>query len=145
LPDYGEFGRFERLLYAAYVWLVLGVIFEILAGAAVIYGYSFLQSNDAARHMLFMGFITQLILGMAVRMIPGFIGRKAIASARLVDAAFWLANAATVFRVLPLILPLEMFEAMPMAVDVAQATFAFSGILGMAAVGCLAVNLWKTR
>jgi hypothetical protein len=28
LPDYGEFGRFEWLLYAAYVWLIVAACGE---------------------------------------------------------------------------------------------------------------------
>ena len=144
LPDYGEFGSFERLLYAAYVWLVLAMIFEIISGASVIFGFSLLQSNDAPRHMYFLGFISLLILGMAVRMIPGFMSRRQIASARLVAATFWLGNTAVVCRVAPIILPAELIEAMPAATKILQTAFALSGILGIAAVGCLAVNLRKT-
>lgn len=144
LPDYGEFGSFERLLYSAYAWLWLAAIFEIISGASVIFGFSLMQSNDAPRHMIFLGFISLLILGMAVRMIPGFLGKKKIASAKLVGATFWLGNAAAACRVLPIILPEAVFEVMPAITQISQAAFALSGILGMTAVGCLAVNLWKT-
>ena len=41
---------------------------------------------------------------MAIRMVPGFVGRK-LYSARLVWATVWLGNAAAVLRVLPLFLP----------------------------------------
>ncbi len=144
LPDYGEFGSFERLLYSAYAWLVLAAIFEIISGASVIFGFSLSQSNDAPRHMVFLGFISLLILGMAVRMIPGFLGKKKIASAKLVGATFWLGNAAVICRVLPIILPDALFEMMPALTQISQSAFALSGILGMAAVGCLAMNLKKT-
>jgi uncharacterized protein involved in response to NO len=144
LPDYGEFGSFERLLYSAYAWLVLAAVFEILSGASVIFGFSFLQSHDASRHMIFLGFLSLLILGMAVRMIPGFIGKRKIASAKLVTATFWLGNAAAACRVAPIILPETLLEVLPGAIQISQAAFALSGILGMAAVGCLAVNLWRT-
>jgi uncharacterized protein involved in response to NO len=144
LPDYGEFGSFEKLLYSAYVWLAVAAIFEIISGASVIFGFECLQSNDAPRHMIFLGFISLLILGMAVRMIPGFLGKKKIASAKLVGATFWLGNGAAVCRVLPIILPEALFEVAPAVTRISQAAFALSGILGMAAVGCLALNLRKT-
>jgi len=144
LPDYGEFGRFERLVYSAYIWLVLGAVFEMLSSFSVLLKFSLLHSSDAARHLYLLGFITHLILGMSVRMIPGFIGKKKVASAKLVDATFWLGNMATVFRVAPLVLPLALFEVMPSLVQLAQATFALSGILGLFAILCLTINLWKT-
>jgi cbb3-type cytochrome oxidase subunit 1 len=116
----------------------------MLAGASVLFGFSLPYSSDVARHAFLMGFVTHLILGMSVRMIPGFVRRKKIASAKLVDATFWLGNTAAAFRVLPLILPSALFEAMPGAARTAQATFAFSGILGMFAIACLTINLRKT-
>ena len=38
LPDYGEFGRFERLVYAAYIWLILGAFFEIASSLSFLIG-----------------------------------------------------------------------------------------------------------
>lgn len=144
MPDYGEFGNFEWLVYSAYIWLVLGAIFEMLAGASALLNFELLHSQDASRHIYLLGFITLLILGMSVRMIPGFMGKKKIASPRLVRATFWLGNGATLFRVLPLVLPVALFEAVPGAVQIAQTFFAFSGALGLFAIACLAINLWKT-
>ncbi len=144
LPDYGEFGRFDWLVYAAYVWLVLGALFEIIAGAAVLFSFDLLHSQDASRHTYLLGFVTLLILGMAVRMIPGFVGKKQVAVPMLVSATFWLGNSAAVFRVLPLIMPMALFEAFPVAVQIAQTLFALSGALGLLAIVCLAFNLWKT-
>jgi hypothetical protein len=77
-------------------------------------------------------------------MIPGFMGKKKVASPKLVGATFWLGNAATIFRVTPLVLPLALFDMMPSLVPIAQAAFAFSGILGLLAIFCLTINLWKT-
>lgn len=144
MPDYGEFGRFERLIYTAYLWLVLGAFFEILLGAVAFLGRPVTISNDVVRHLYLLGFITQLIFGMSVRMIPGFIKKKQVASTKLVDATFWLGNIAVVCRVLPVILPSPVFEATPIALEVIKTAFAFSGIMGLVAVFCLTLNLWKT-
>jgi uncharacterized protein involved in response to NO len=144
LPDYGEFGRFEWLVYSAYGWLVLGAVYEISSSTAGLLNFEVLHSNDAGRHIYLLGFITNLILGMSVRMIPGFMGKKKIARPALVSATFWLGNGAAVFRVLPLVLPPALFEAAPGAVQIAQAVFAVSGAFGLCAIACLAINLWKT-
>ena len=78
--------------------------------------------------------MTLLILGMAIRMVPGFAGRK-LYSARLVWATVWLGNAAAILRVLPLFLPSSRLT---------MALLGLSGLLGLAAVVCLGWNLWRT-
>lgn len=144
LPDYGEFGRFEGLVYSAYAWLVFGAVYELLSSAAGLLHFEVLHGNDAGRHIYLLGFITNLILGMSVRMIPGFMGKRNIAKPKLVRATFWLGNGAALFRVLPLVVPVTWFEAAPSLVPAAQAVFAFSGALGLCAMACLTLNLWKT-
>jgi cbb3-type cytochrome oxidase subunit 1 len=94
--------------------------------------------------MYFLGFITLLILGMAVRMLPGFLHQRQVASPALVEATFWLGNAAVLGRVLPFVLPGVVLQEVPASAPLARMAFALSGLLGLAAVWCLAVNLWKT-
>ncbi len=144
LPDYGEFGRFERLLYAAYSWLVGGAIIEMTMGTAALLRLSIPISTDAIRHIYLLGFITHLILGMAVRMIPGFIKKKKVASTKLVDATFWLGTGAAVSRIIPLILPTFLVEVIPGALYVMQTLFAISGVVAIFAISCLAANMIKT-
>jgi hypothetical protein len=100
-------------------------------------------STDAIRHGYLLGFITLLILGMAPRMIPGFI-RKKLASTKLVEATLWLGNAAVICRIVPLLLPEVWLEKIPFLVLLSQWMFALSGIFGLTAVSCLAVNLRRT-
>jgi uncharacterized protein involved in response to NO len=144
MPDYGEFGKFERLVYAAYIWLALGAFLEILLGVTAFLGWSLSISGDAVRHAYLLGFVTHLILGMSVRMIPGFLGKRRVASSRLVDATFWLGSGTALSRVLPLLMPSRVLEAIPEGATISQAAFAFSGVFGLLMVSCLAVNLWKT-
>ena len=143
LPEYGEFGRFERLLYSAYVWLLIGAGLDFLSGAATIFKWELQISTDAIRHGYLLGFITLLILGMAPRMIPGFINKK-LASVKLVNRTFWYGNLAVSCRVLPLLVPDLLFEKISPTVFFSQAMFALSGMFGLAAVWCLAVNLRRT-
>lgn len=144
LPDYGEFGRFERLVYAAYTWLVLAAVVELIGGATILLGYSIPIAADAIRHMYLLGFITHLIFGASVRMLPGFMRRKRVFSTALVDATFWLGSAAVVCRVVPLLPPSWLLDLLPAGDMFAQTIFAISGTLGWGAVVCLAVNLRQT-
>jgi hypothetical protein len=94
--------------------------------------------------MYVLGFITLLIFGVSVRLIPGLLKKKCVASAPLVEATLWLGNTAAVCRVLPLIIPPAIFEIVPASLVVAQSAFALSGVIGLGAVLCLGINLWRT-
>lgn len=144
LPDYGDFGCFERLIYTAYLWLVLGALCEGLGAAYMLLASSAWFSENIARHMYLLGFITLLIFGMAVRMLPGFWQQRRIAMPGLVNATFWLGNAAVLGRVLLFLLPVSLYDAFPGSLLSVRMAFALSGLLGLAAVICLAGNLWKT-
>lgn len=143
LPDYGEFGRFERLLYASYIWLLIGAGLELIIGLSTLLQWEVGIATDAIRHCYLLGFITLLILGMAPRMIPGFINKK-LASAKWVNQTFWYGNLATGCRVLPLLVPDFWFERFSSAVFVAQAMFTVSGLFGLVAISYLAMNLRRT-
>ena len=145
LPDYGEFGRFEWLLYAAYAWLVVASCGELTSGMANLAGHPMSIDLSVIRHLYLLGFITHLMLGMAVRMLPGFMKKRRIASPRLVETTFWLGNAAMVCRVLVFLIPEELGKMLPNLITGARWAFGVSGLLGWAAVACLAVNLWITE
>lgn len=76
------------------IWLVFGAFLEMLIGGSTLFGHSLPISTDVVRHTYLLGFITNLILGMSVRMVPGFMRKRQVASAKLVDATFWLGNIA---------------------------------------------------
>ena len=137
LPDYGEFGHFEWLIYAAYAWLVVAGGLEVFSGIALLSGAFAPCAPGVLRHVYLAGYATLLLLGMAPRMIPGFLHIRRLAFPGLVDASFWLGSAAILFRLLPLLLPQGM--AGPLAY-----LFGLSGLLGWLAVVALAVNLWAT-
>jgi uncharacterized protein involved in response to NO len=134
-PDYGEFGRFELLVISAYAWLVIAASVGVINGIAALLTGSTIFNPDIERHAITVGFITLLIFGMAVRMLPGFSGKSRIASTRLVMATFWFGNLAAISRVLPLFAP---------QAPGAEIAFGASGAIGWIAVACLGVNLWRT-
>jgi hypothetical protein len=138
------FGRFEILVYTAYIWLVLAACGDLLAAVAALAGEPEAVSRDAIRHMYLMGFVTLLIFGIAVRMLPGFWHQRRIAAPALVMATCWLGNAAVIGRILLLLVPAACFQRVPGSLLLARMAFAVSGLLGWFAVCCLATNLWRT-
>ena len=141
---YGEFGRFGWHIYAAYGWLVFGALAEMFIGGFGIFRLPLAISTDVVRHIYLLGFITNLIMGMAVRMVPGFLKKRSVASTKLIDGTLWLTNIAALGRVAPLLLPLVLYDASETMDKIAQAMFGLSGILGLLATICLAINLWRT-
>jgi uncharacterized protein involved in response to NO len=144
LPDAAEFGCFARLVYAAYAWLILAVVCEATSALALLTGARSVISSNAILHMYLMGFISQLIFGMAVRMLPGFMHKRRVAYPGLVTMTFWLGNVSAVFRVALFLLPVWLLHLLPGVVVGGRIAFALSGVLGLGAVLALAVNLWTT-
>lgn len=144
LPDYGEFGRFERLLYAAFVFLALAAAAELLDGALALFRLPSPFDPDALRHTHLAGFMTLLLLGMAPRMVPGFLHKRGVAVPGLVVATFYLATTAAVCRIAPLLLA-EILDRVPYGLPVSMTAFGLSGMLGWVAAAVLACNLWLTR
>ena len=112
-----------------------GALNCLSTGIAVLFDAPALFNPDIERHAITVGFITLLIFGMAVRLLPGFSGKTRVASTRLVLATFWLGNLATFCRVAPLFAP---------NVIGADIAYASSGAIGWVAVLCLGINLWRT-
>lgn len=132
-PEPPEYRASALLILSAYLWLAVAgalLMLEPLAGS----GARWNLPPDAERHALGAGLITLLILGMAVRLLPGFAGQR-LFSARLVWATLWLGNAAALLRVVPLFLP---------PTSISLGLLATSGVLALAAVGCLTWNLIRT-
>jgi len=121
---------------SAFVWLAFSGIMAIVDGGLELVTASLPFNPDIERHALTVGFITLLIFGMAVRMLPGFSAKPRIASPRLVLATFWLGNAAAACRVIPLFIP---------TLPGADAALGISGTMGWFAVACLAANLVRTK
>jgi uncharacterized protein involved in response to NO len=146
LPDFGEFGRFELLVYSAYLWLVGAALCDMVNGTAILMAASLPVGPSVIQHMYLLGFITLLILGVSVRMLPGLVNRRAVAFPGLVAPTCWLGNIATFFRVGPLLLPAAWQDLIPAVGMLAPRLFGLSGLFALAAVMLLSVNLlWTMR
>jgi len=139
------FGAFEALIVSAYMWLAVAAGGELMNSLLGMASSSVSISHDALRHIYLMGFVTLLILGVGVRMLPGLMHVRRVASPGLVSATLWLGNGAVVGRVVLIGLPGSIWQELPLwTVKGARIAFAWSGILGLAAVLCLTLNLWRT-
>ncbi len=143
LPDRGEYGRFELALYLAYVWLLIGVVLEILTGFQTCAGHTLWVDADALRHTYVAGFLTTLLFGMAPRMIPGFVHARAVGVPGLVGPATLVWTVAVLFRIGPLLQGGYLDHLVSPSVQ--SALFGLSGPIGAAAVFLLAVTLFRTR
>ncbi len=130
MPDYGEFGRFELLIYAAFIWLFLGATGQIVNAFTILFSGTVFFSAAVIRHIYLLGFISNLILGMAPRMIPAFLGIKKIKFPGVVTFCFFLINFAAVGRILPRLLPEFAVRAGAMIYGV-SGLFALAAILSM--------------
>lgn len=138
------FGAFDKLIVSAYVWLAVAAGGEWLSGAMWWISGSVGIRHDVIRHLYLMGFVTLLILGVGVRMLPGLMQARRVAHPGLVRVTLWLGNAAVVGRVALVGLG-PMWPGLPLwAVQGARVAFAWSGILALAAVFCTALNWWRT-
>ncbi len=129
-----RYGPYIALIGSAYLWGSLGALLLILdAVVSLLFGI-LPVALDAIRHSFAVGFITLLICGIAVRLIPGF-SSKAILSPQLVMATLVLGNIAALLRVGPLILAFILPDS--------AFFFALSGPVGLILILCLTVNLWS--
>ena len=128
------------LIVPAYGWLGVAGIAQVAAGLAGVARFA-APPPDLERHALGAGFITLLILGMGLRMLPGFQKRKPPPA-----TASWLAvgfaHAAALLRVLPV---LVAWLALSTRNSAFEAVLALSGVLGLAAVATFAVALARAE
>ena len=136
MPDYGEFGHFEWLVYAAYGFLVVAALAEVYSGLGVLSGGWLAFDASGLRHVYLAGFGTLLLLGMAPRMVPGFAHRRGPASPLLVDLSFFFGVSAVLLRLLPVVVPATWWG------QTGALLFGLSGFCGWLAVALLAANLW---
>ncbi len=128
---------YEKFVYLAYGW------FAISAGmVTVLYGWQAVTGQAVPhalaggyRHAQTVGFITTLMLGYALRLLPVFSGHK-LYSTRLLHATFWLIAVGNVLRVV--FQSLTVFAVWPFAVA------GISSYLELTAIALFAWNVVAT-
>ncbi|MDE2484868.1 MAG: DUF542 domain-containing protein [candidate division NC10 bacterium] len=138
--DQGKVGDrgYEKFLAAAYVWLLVALVcVPTWSAAAALAGEPMpALVLDFGRHAFTLGFLTQMIIGVAARLIPVFAGTP-LWSKGWRDAAFYLLNAAVVVRGLEVLVEVVGLSDM-------WPYISFSGLLGVGAFAAFAVNVFMT-
>ncbi len=90
---------YQRYVYAAWGWLFVGLAAgPVWTLVALSHGrYGSILMLDFARHAVAFGFVTQMILGVASRVLPVFTGHR-LWSPRLRAATWWLLNLGVLLR-----------------------------------------------
>jgi uncharacterized protein DUF1858/uncharacterized protein DUF542/NnrS protein len=136
-PEPGADRGYEKFIRLSYAWLLISglmlAVFSvlILAGRDLDHAYV-----GAYRHALTVGFITTIMVGMALRIVPVFRGVP-LWSPRMREATFWLLAIGNVIRV--------VFQALSAAAGPQWLRVAgISGLMELTALALFGVNLWKT-
>ncbi len=129
LPDYGEFGRFEWLIRPAFIWLVIGLFLDIMIQIGLLLKIQLGIGIDGVRHLWLAGFVSLLIVGMAVRMIPGMTGALKLTHPKRVTWLAVILNMSVLFRTLSIALPESMLMIIPNGPIIAVRLFGLSGVL----------------
>lgn len=93
--------------------------------------------RTAHLHMALLGFVTQMIYGVALHVIPRFFGQPLI-NRRLAEAQFWLAQSGL------LALSVGFVARINGAVDLAALLLAVGGIASALGAACFVIVLWRT-
>lgn len=129
---------YAKLIRSAYGWLVVAAALEIFFATRHLTGgapANWLEAG-AIRHILALGFVTQMIIGVGSRALPVFAGRR-LYSRGLVDVSFVLINAAVLLRALPALTATGTW-------DQRYGLIGASGALGLLAVAAFAYNIART-
>ena len=129
---------YGKFIVSAYAWFLVALVFAPAlralselgghGGSAIVF--------DFGRHAFALGFMTQMVFGVAMRVVPVFSGTK-LWSGGWRDASFYLLNATVLTRAL------QLFAEVPGWQPVASLV-CVSGVLGVAAFGAFAVNVVMT-
>jgi len=130
-PDYGEFGHFEWLIQSAFVWLSIGLFLDILLHVGLIQKIQIDIGVDGIRHIWFSGFTSLLIMGMAIRMIPGMTGTRKLKHPSRVIWLVGIVNLSVLCRTIYLVIPESILLSIPSIGIIALRLFGLSGILFM--------------
>lgn len=125
-------------LTEAFVWLA--VAGALLIAQAVLPGAGITPPpEDAARHALGAGFVLLLIVGMALRLIPGFAGGRRPVNLRAARLASWAAQAAALLRVAPTLAVwlLATFDVEIGPGPLVPELLSLAGVAGAVSVGAL--------
>lgn len=128
----------EKFIFAAYAWLLIALVFAPGWTAAMAFAGSPMPALvlDFGRHAFTLGFLTQIVVGVAARLVPVFAGTP-LWSKDWRDVTFYLLNAAVVARGLEVLVEVVgLSEVWPY--------ISLSGPLGVGAFAAFTANIVMT-
>lgn len=134
----GDAHGYAKFIVTAYTWLLAAIVFAPAwtAAAALNGGGVPTFIYDFGRHAFTLGFLTQMIIGVSMRVVPVFAGGP-LWSPVCREAAYYLLNAAVLTRGLQVVVELTGLVAV-------WPYIALSGVLGWAAFVVFALNVVMT-
>lgn len=90
----------------------------------------------AHMHVALLGFVTQMIYGVALHVIPRFFGQPLL-HRRMAELQFWAAQAGLALLVAGFVSRVNGWPA-------ASALIAIGGVASAVGAGCFVINLWRT-
>lgn len=122
----------RAFLKASLVWFSLAV-----AVAVVMAVYPPLTVYRTAHlHVALLGFVTQMIYGVALHVVPRFFGQPLV-HRRMAETQFWSAQAGLGVLVVGFV---ARIDGWPLA----SATIAVGGLASAVGAACFVINLWVT-
>lgn len=122
----------KAFLKASLVWFSLAIALALamaLVPALVVF-------RTAHLHLALLGFVTQMIYGVALHVIPRFFGQPLL-HPRLAEVQFFAAQAGLAALVLG-------FALRALGTASAAGLLAIGGVLSATGAACFVVNLWRT-
>jgi hypothetical protein len=129
---------YGKFIVSAYAWFLVALVFVPAWRALAEWSGHGAPAVvlDFGRHAFALGFMTQMVFGVAMRVVPVFSGAT-LWSGRWRDASFYLLNAAVLTRSIQVCAEVPRLQAVATYVWV-------SGVLGVAAFVAFAVNVVMT-
>ncbi len=122
----------RAFLKSSLVWLSCAVLLALtMAFVPALTAY-----RTAHLHMALLGFVAQMIYGVALHVVPRFFGQPLVYR-RVAEVQFWAAQSGLIFMASGFITRVHGFGP-------AQSLIAVGGTLSAIGAGCFVVNIWRT-
>lgn len=135
--EYGPavYSRYELYIRAAFGWLLVAAIFWLYMALHSLLQWSTPLGGaiSLARHVVALGVVTMMILGLGSRILPMFEDAR-LQWPRLMDVAFISLNLSVALRL--------VFSSV--SVPGGDLLLALSGLSGLVALVCFALVVWRT-
>lgn len=122
----------KYFLKASLLWFSAAILLAVLMAVLP----SLAMYRTAHLHMALLGFVTQMIYGVALHVIPRFFGQPLVYR-RMAEVQFWSAQAGLLGLALGFILRIH-------GSGIASALIATGGLLSAIGASCFVINVWRT-